>query len=223
MPLALLKRYGSPHCWRRKPRHRRLAARARGQEKQRTPATKRPARSFPLRRSRKARSRGAQGRREVGPRQGLYERVPSDNQAAKRGHAVRVPQGRALPRALDIARSIRPFKQPWATGRRFRIDLKATIDDYSRSLELIPVFQPAPERWFEPVMVVDRSISMTVWQETIAEFTQVLRGTGAFRQTSRVGHGFHAGRAGPARSKGPNHRTGAYEVRRRQAAHPGGV
>ena len=77
---------------------------------------------------------------------------------------------------------MRPFKRPWITGRQSELDLKATIDDYSRSLELIPVFRPAPERWFELVVVVDDSISMTVWQETVAEFTQVLRGTGAFRK-----------------------------------------
>ena len=77
---------------------------------------------------------------------------------------------------------MRPFKRPWVTGRESQLDLKATIDDYSRSLELIPVFRPAPERWFELVIVVDRSISMAVWQETISEFTQVLRGTGAFRK-----------------------------------------
>src|SRR6185437_11948985 len=52
----------------------------------------------------------------------------------------------------------------------------------SRSLELIPVFRPSPERWFELIIVVDRSISMAVWQETIRDFTQVLRGTGAFRK-----------------------------------------
>ena len=77
---------------------------------------------------------------------------------------------------------MRPFKQPWLTGRRSRLDLKATIDDYSRSLELIPTFRPAPERWFELVIVVDRSFSMAVWQETVAELIQILRGTGAFRK-----------------------------------------
>lgn len=115
-------------------------------------------------------------------RRGLYERGPSSDRTGILGRAVGVPQGRALPRALEVARSMRPFKQPWLTGRRSRLDLKATIDDYSRSLELIPTFRPAPERWFELVIVVDRSFSMAVWQETVAELIQILRGTGAFRK-----------------------------------------
>ena len=115
-------------------------------------------------------------------RRGLYERASSSDGAGILGRTVRVPQGRALPRALEVARSMRPFKRPWVTGRESQLDLKATIDGYSRSLELIPVFRPAPERWFELVVVADRSISMAVWQETVSEFTQVLRGTGAFRK-----------------------------------------
>ena len=122
------------------------------------------------------------GKPVTASRRGLYEPASSSNRAGIPGQAIRIPQGRALPRALEIARSMRPFKQPWLTGRRSQLDLKATIDEYSRSLELIPAFRPAPERWFELVVVVDRSISMTIWEETITEFTQVLRGTGAFRK-----------------------------------------
>jgi NADH:ubiquinone oxidoreductase subunit F (NADH-binding)/ferredoxin len=115
-------------------------------------------------------------------RRGLYEQAPSSDGPGILGRTVRAPHGRALPRALEVARSMRPFKRPWVTGRESQLDLKETIDGYSRSLELIPVFRPAPERWFELVVVVDRSISMAVWQETVFEFTKVLRGTGAFRQ-----------------------------------------
>ncbi|MFD9721176.1 hypothetical protein [Streptomyces mirabilis] len=52
---------------------------------------------------------------------------------------------------------------------------------YARSGELIPVFAPAPERWFDLVLVVDRSPSMQVWRETVSAFAGLLDRLGAFR------------------------------------------
>jgi len=99
-----------------------------------------------------------------------------------RGQAVRAPRGHALPRSLDLGRSMRPLKRRWCAGWRHELDMAATVDGYARSLELIPVFRPAPERWFELFVIVDRSASMAVWQQTVAELTDVLRKTGAFRK-----------------------------------------
>src|SRR5262249_17928236 len=74
-----------------------------------------------------------------------------------RGQAVRAPRGHALPRSLDLGRSMRPLKRRWCAGWRHELDMAATVDGYARSLELIPVFRPAPERWFELFVIVDRS------------------------------------------------------------------
>lgn len=110
----------------------------------------------------------------------LHERLPgSDSQV--RGHAVGVPRAAALPLALEVTRALRPWKQPWYMGRCHALDLDATVDSYARSGELIPVFTAAPERWFDLVLVVDRSPSMQVWQETIDAFVNVLDRLGAFR------------------------------------------
>jgi hypothetical protein len=99
-----------------------------------------------------------------------------------RGRTVRAPRGQALPRSLDLGRSLRALKRRWRAGQRQELDLAATVDGYARSLELLPVFRAAPERWFELFVIVDRSASMAVWRQTIAELTDILRKSGAFRK-----------------------------------------
>ncbi|MGW5425462.1 SAV_2336 N-terminal domain-related protein, partial [Streptomyces sp. NPDC003943] len=110
----------------------------------------------------------------------LHERLPG-SAAPVRGHAVAAPHAAGLPRALELTRALRPWKRRWPQGRRGELDIDATVDGYARSGELIPVFKAAPERWFDLVLVVDRSPGMRVWGETVAEFTTVLDRLGAFR------------------------------------------
>jgi hypothetical protein len=97
---------------------------------------------------------------------------------------------------------MRPLKRRWRAGQRQELDLAATIDGYARSLELIPVFRAAPERWFELFVIVDCSVSMGVWRQTVAELTDVLRKAGAFRKL-QVWHLFPG--ATGAELRGPRH------------------
>ncbi|WP_175411711.1 NaeI family type II restriction endonuclease [Streptomyces sp. TRM64462] len=110
----------------------------------------------------------------------LHERLPGGG-ARLRGHAVAAPRASGLPRALELTRALRPWKRPWPQGRHTALDIDATVDGYARSGELIPVLGAAPERWFDLVLVVDRSPTMRVWQETLTDFTSVLDRLGAFR------------------------------------------
>ncbi|WP_314246771.1 TIR-like protein FxsC [Streptomyces sp. DSM 40907] len=98
---------------------------------------------------------------------------------------VSLPRGTALPRAREIARALRPLRRPWAAGRRHQLDVGETVSGYARSGELLPVFRPAPERWFDATVVLDRSPTMAVWGDTVDELLKVLATTGAFR-TLRV-------------------------------------
>jgi hypothetical protein len=107
-----------------------------------------------------------------------------------------VPHAWALPRSLDVARSLRPFKRPWRAGRARRVDLDATVRGYARSRELIPFFRPAPERWFDLIIVIDRAASMAVWRETMADLQQVMLRTGAFRRLQTWGLDTSEGRFG---------------------------
>ncbi|WP_159424478.1 SAV_2336 N-terminal domain-related protein [Streptomyces sp. 3214.6] len=114
------------------------------------------------------------------PTRTLHERLPGSASPVP-GHAVAVPRPSALPLALPLTRALRPWKRPWRTGRRHTLDVAATVDGYARSGELLPVLTPAPERWFDLTLVVDRSPSMQVWRETVDAFTGVLDQLGAFR------------------------------------------
>ncbi len=109
----------------------------------------------------------------------LYESLPQAPPVP--GAAVTVPGGRDLPRALELRRALRPFKRRHPRGRRPELDLDATVRDYRRTGELTPVLTPAPELWFELLLVIDASPSMAVWKNTNAEFATLLAGLGAFR------------------------------------------
>ncbi|TYR65941.1 NaeI family type II restriction endonuclease [Streptomyces parvus] len=110
----------------------------------------------------------------------LHERLPGAGTGV-RGESVNAARGSGLPMELEVARALRPWKRPWLPGRRREVDVGATVDSYARSGELIPAFSAAPERWFDLALVVDRSPSMVVWEETIEAFTGVLDRLGAFR------------------------------------------
>ncbi|MFD8981857.1 TIR-like protein FxsC [Streptomyces sp. NPDC059564] len=99
--------------------------------------------------------------------------------------SVSVPRGSALPGAREIARALRPLRRPWTAGRRQQLDIAETVSGYARSGELLPAFRPAPERWFDLIVILDRSPTMAVWGDTVDELLKVLATTGAFR-TLRV-------------------------------------
>lgn len=130
----------------------------------------------------------------AGTGRALHERLDGASSRV-RGDPVATARASGLPLALEVTRALRPWKRPWRQGRRTELDVDATVDDYARSGELLPVFTPAPERWFDLVLVVDRSPAMRVWRETIADFTAILDRLGAFRtlQVRDLGFGDDGG------------------------------
>ncbi|MGW0841972.1 TIR-like protein FxsC [Streptomyces sp. NPDC002787] len=110
----------------------------------------------------------------------LHERL-AGAAITMRGDAVTPAHAPGLPRTLEVTRALRPWKRRWPKGRRSVLDVDATVDSYARSGELLPVLTPAPERWFDLVLVLDRSPAMGVWRETVMDFTAVLDRLGAFR------------------------------------------
>lgn len=110
----------------------------------------------------------------------LYERLSGDADPVW-GDALAISSAAALPHALEIIRALRPWKRRWPQGRQAQLDIGKTVDAYARSGELNPVLAAAPERWFDLVLVLDRTPTMAVWQDTLADFTGILKGLGAFR------------------------------------------
>lgn len=100
------------------------------------------------------------------------------------GKRVTVGQATPLPNALEIGRALRPFRRPWLSGVRERLDIDATVEYFTRTGVLIPRLTPAPEPWLDVVIVLDRGTAMTVWDETVHELTKTLRALAAFRDVN---------------------------------------
>lgn len=97
------------------------------------------------------------------------------------GRSIRSPVVHPLPSALRIARALRLLmrRQPSRVVSVF--DETSTIEKIIRKDVIILRFKPAQSRWFEIVLVVDRSPSMAVWQATIRKFQHLLERQGAFQ------------------------------------------
>ncbi|MGW6576448.1 SAV_2336 N-terminal domain-related protein [Streptomyces sp. NPDC054945] len=98
-----------------------------------------------------------------------------------RGVPMSLGRADPLPDALAVGRAIQPFRRPWPRGGRDRLDVEATVEHYARGGPLVPLFRPAPEPWFEVVVLVDSSLSMSVWEETTRALTRLLTNLGGFR------------------------------------------
>ncbi|MFE2292387.1 SAV_2336 N-terminal domain-related protein [Streptomyces sp. NPDC059452] len=98
-----------------------------------------------------------------------------------RGVPLSLGRADPLPDALAVGRAIQPFRRPWLRGGRSELDVEATVEHYARGGPLVPLFRPAPEPWFEVVVLVDVSLSMSVWEETTRAVTRLLTALGGFR------------------------------------------
>ncbi|MFD9511153.1 SAV_2336 N-terminal domain-related protein [Streptomyces mirabilis] len=98
-----------------------------------------------------------------------------------RGAPLSLGRANPLPDPLVVGRAIQPFRRPWRQGARSLLDIDATVEHYARGGPLVPLFRPAPEPWFEAVVIVDSALSMSVWQETIRAITRLLTTLGGFR------------------------------------------
>ncbi|GAA3039033.1 SAV_2336 N-terminal domain-related protein [Actinokineospora globicatena] len=111
----------------------------------------------------------------------VVERTPSSPQR-RPGKPTTVPVTRASVDVLAMGRALRPLLLPWRNGVRSRLDVDATVERYAADGVLVPITAPEPERWFDVVVVVDRSTTMSLWHDDVAAFVTLLRRMGAFRQ-----------------------------------------
>ncbi|MFB7512439.1 FxSxx-COOH system tetratricopeptide repeat protein [Streptomyces sp. NPDC056144] len=93
--------------------------------------------------------------------------------------------GEELPGALrnprDLSRALRPLNRRLPGGARRRVlDEEATAVRAVETGHWDPVLTRPPDRWFEVALVVERSVSMTVWQPVARAFAELLRTQGAF-------------------------------------------
>ncbi len=111
----------------------------------------------------------------------VYGESSQGNALTRRRTPFRVPASTALPDRLEIGRALRPFMQRIDSRVEFTLDELRTAETSAEQRLLIPEFQPARERWFDLVLIIDTSPTMLMWYQTAVELKMLAEQTGAFR------------------------------------------
>ena len=85
---------------------------------------------------------------------------------------------------LALARALRPLMRKVSSRTQHILDEEKTVNQFAENRILIPKFKPEPERWLDLALVVEKSASIVIWQEIIAEFQKLIEHSGAFRSVS---------------------------------------
>jgi hypothetical protein len=107
--------------------------------------------------------------------------------ALRSGLGIRVPGVASLSEPLKLARALRPLMRRRPSRTAFVLDEIGTVERIADMRIIVPHMRPAPARWFELALIVDKSASMAVWQSTIQEFRRLLERQGAFRDVRSWG------------------------------------
>jgi len=100
--------------------------------------------------------------------------------------SVAIPAGHALPGRLHFTRAMRPFSRKWPSRPESELDEERTVEvTADLGLDLYPIFRPVQEHWFDVDVVLEDDPAVLVWQDTLRDFCQLLRDTGAFRDVRR--------------------------------------
>jgi hypothetical protein len=103
-------------------------------------------------------------------------------EAIKKGSPVALPAGHALTGRLPLSRALRPFRRRWPSQHQRELDEERTAEMTAElGGQLYAVFRPLQERWFDVDVVLEDDPAIGIWRDTIRDFAQTLRDTGAFR------------------------------------------
>jgi formylglycine-generating enzyme required for sulfatase activity len=106
-------------------------------------------------------------------------------QTASSSIPFKTPTAPGLRNQLALARALRPLMRKVSSRTKKILDEEETVTQYAENNKiLIPKFKPAPERWLDLALVVEKSASIVIWQEIIAEFQKLIEFSGAFRSVS---------------------------------------
>lgn len=130
------------------------------------------------------------------PKVSAYTSPPQESSENADGFPTqpfRMPTAEALANKLELDRSLRPLKRKVLSRINKILDEEATAIEIAQAIKITqenlwnPVLQPAPERWLELAIVIEKTDSFPIWQETIKEFQQLMERHGTFRNV-RVWH-----------------------------------
>ncbi|MDV5145377.1 FxSxx-COOH system tetratricopeptide repeat protein [Streptomyces sp. SBC-4] len=83
--------------------------------------------------------------------------------------------------APGIGRWLRPLRQVVPSASEIELDEETTAERAAEDGLWMPYVRSADERRFDLVLVVDDHVTMSIWEQTVAEFTAVVEQSGAFR------------------------------------------
>ncbi|OYD95152.1 hypothetical protein CDG77_10520 [Nostoc sp. 'Peltigera membranacea cyanobiont' 213] len=108
----------------------------------------------------------------------------TQSQNAPEGIPFKAPTAPGLRNPLGLARALRPLMRKVSSQTKKILDEEETVTQFAENRILIPVLKPAPERWLDLALVVEKSRSIVIWQEIITEFQKLTELQGAFRSVS---------------------------------------
>jgi len=107
--------------------------------------------------------------------------VQLPNKARKNQPRIICPAPAALKEADKLAKALRGFHQRVHSRFRVLIDERATVDSIIEKNSWEPVLHYELERRFEVALVVEKSVAMGFWHNTVTELKHLLVRKGIFR------------------------------------------
>ncbi|NEP80270.1 MAG: hypothetical protein F6K39_20150, partial [Okeania sp. SIO3B3] len=95
--------------------------------------------------------------------------------------SFKTPNAPSLRQPLTLARALKPLMRRIPAGTNFVLDETATIEGIASTRLWLPVLRPTLEPWLDLELVVDESISMQIWRQTIRDLEKLLKNYGIFR------------------------------------------
>ena len=114
------------------------------------------------------------------PKAGLYPRTQQQTSPSL-GLAFKTPKASSLREPLTLARALKPLMRRVPVGTNLVLDEVATSQRIAEESIWLPVLKPGLEPWLDLELVVDESISMQIWRQTIRELERLLKNYGIFR------------------------------------------
>ncbi|OUL24030.1 hypothetical protein BV378_20180 [Nostoc sp. RF31YmG] len=108
----------------------------------------------------------------------------TQSQKSLEGIPFKAPTAPGLRNPLGLARALRPLMRKVSSQTKKILDEEETVTQFAEKRILIPILKPAPERWLDLALVVEKSPSIVIWQEIITEFQKLTELQGAFRSVS---------------------------------------
>jgi formylglycine-generating enzyme required for sulfatase activity len=106
---------------------------------------------------------------------------PKKSQTTSGSMPFKAPAAPALRNPLALARALRPLMRKVSSQTKQILDEEETVNQFAEKRILMPVLKPAPERWLDLALVIEKSRSIIIWQEIITEFQKLTELQGAFR------------------------------------------